>query len=224
MEFCMTIKEAIKERHSVRKYRKIPLPDDVRSELNQLIDVCNEESGLHIQLICDDPECFDTLMAHYGKFENALNYIAMVGPKDMEDLDEIVGYYGEKLVLAAQQMGLNTCWVAGTYGRKKCKADILPGEKIVCVISIGYGAETGSKHKNKPLETLCSVPAEEMPDWFKTGVKAALMAPTAINQQKFHIALENGEAVITAGRGPYSRIDLGIVKYNFEAASGHKCR
>jgi hypothetical protein len=45
-----------------------------------------------------------------------------------------------------------------------------------------------------------------------------------MNQQKFTISLEDGEAVITAGRGPMTKIDLGIVKYNFEAASGHTCR
>jgi hypothetical protein len=55
-------------------------------------------------------------------------------------------------------------------------------------------------------------------------MKAAMMAPTAMNQQKFLISLDGEEPVITAGRGPMAKIDLGIVKYNFEAASGHKCR
>ena len=63
-----------------------------------------------------------------------------------------------------------------------------------------------------------------MPVWFKNGVKAAMMAPTAINQQKFMITLDGDEAVITTKSGPMTKIDLGIVKYNFEAASGHKCR
>ena len=74
------------------------------------------------------------------------------------------------------------------------------------------------------VSRLCSVPEDEMPAWFKNGVLAAMMAPTAVNQQKFSISMENGDAVITAGRGPMTKIDLGIVKYNFEAASGHKCR
>ena len=63
-----------------------------------------------------------------------------------------------------------------------------------------------------------------MPGWFRNGVKAAMMAPTAMNQQKFHISLEDGEAVITAGKGAMTQIDLGIVKYNFEVISGHRCR
>ncbi|MCR5251574.1 MAG: nitroreductase family protein [Lachnospiraceae bacterium] len=219
----MDIKEAIKERHSVRQYKDIPLSDTERERLGMLIEQCNDESCLRMQLICDDPECFDTFLAHYGKFSNAKNYIAMVGNKALPDLDERCGYYGQKVVLEAQMMGLNTCWVAGTYGKGKCKANLQADEKIVCVIAIGHGENSGNKHKSKPVEKLCSVPEADMPAWFKNGVKAAMMAPTALNQQKFMIALDGDEAVITTKGGPMTKIDLGIVKCNFEAASGHVC-
>ncbi len=218
----MDIKEAIKERHSVRQYKDIPLGEDERKSLETLVEQCNAESGLDIQLVCDDPECFDTFLAHYGKFRNAKNYIALVGKKSLPDLDERCGYYGQKIVLEAQRMGLNTCWVAGTYGKGKCKATLNTDEKIVCVIAIGYGESSGVKHKSKAVEKLCSVAEADMPVWFKNGVKAAMMAPTALNQQKFMITLNGGDAVITTKGGPMTKIDLGIVKYNFEAASGHK--
>lgn len=220
----MDIREAIKSRHSVRQYTNVPIPEETVAELNKLIDACNAESGLHMQLITDDPECFNSFLAHYGSFRNANNYIAIVGPQSLENLDEKAGYYGQRIVLAAQMMGLNTCWVAGTYSRGKCKADREAGEKIVCVIAIGYGETQGTKHKSKPLAKLCTVAEDDMPIWFKNGVKAAMMAPTAVNQQKFVISLEGDTPVIKAGRGPLAMIDLGIVKYNFEAASGHKCR
>ena len=218
----MDIKDAIKARHSVRFYKDEPISDEHKAELEALIGECNAESGLHLQLIVDDPECFDTFLAHYGMFKNVKNYIAVVGPKAMADLEARGGYYGQKIVLAAQMMGLNTCWVAGTYKRGKCKAEVKNNEKIVCVIAIGYGENQGTKHKSKPLSKLCSVPESEMPVWFKNGVKAAMMAPTAMNQQKFRISLEEDEPIITSGRGPMTGIDLGIVKYNFEAASGRK--
>ena len=220
----MDTKEAIKERHSVRQYKDLPLEADAKKRLESLVKECNEASGLNIQLVCDDPECFNTFLAHYGKFSNANNYFAMVGKKSMDNLDELVGYYGQKLVLEAQMLGLNTCWVAGTYGKGKCKATLLPGENIVCVISLGYGANSGSVHKSKPVTKLCDVPEADMPDWFKEGVEAALLAPTALNQQKFRITLDNGEPVITTKGGPMTKIDLGIVKYNFEVASGHKSK
>ena len=220
----MDIREAIEVRHSVRQYKDIPIEGEKAEKLNELIRKCNEESSLNIQLILNDNECFNTLLSHYGKFRNANNYIALVGKSSIDGLDELAGYYGEKLVLEAQMMGLNTCWVAGTYGKGKCKADKSAGEKIVCVIAVGYGENEGSKHKSKPMEKLCAVREDDMPGWFKDGVHAAVLAPTALNQQKFIIDIDGEEAVITPKRGPLTELDLGIVRYNFEAASEHKCR
>ena len=220
----MTIQEAIRERHSVRRFTPEPIrPDDV-TKLGRLIDETNRESGLHMQLILDDPESFNTLLARYGRFANANNYIAIVGPKNMPDLDEKAGYYGQKLVLEAQMMGLRTCWAGGSFSRGKCRAELDSGQKIVLVIAIGYGQNDGKAHRSKAIEALCTVSEDSMPLWFRKGVDAALLAPTAINQQKFTISMDSNEnAVITAGRGPFSKVDLGIVKYNFEAASGHRC-
>ncbi len=223
----MDIKEAIKERHSVRQFKDIPVKSEDREKLVALIKDCNAESGLNIQLVTEDPECFDTFLAHYGKFKNAKTYIAMIGSKAIDKLDEKCGYYGQKLVLEAQTLGLNTCWVAGTYGKGKCKADKNAGEKIVCVIALGYGESQGVAHKSKPLSKLCKVSETDLastPTWFQEGLEAAILAPTAVNQQKFVVSLEGDEAVIKAKRGPMTQLDLGIVKFNFEAASGHKVR
>ena len=213
----MDIKEAIKERHSVRQFKDLPVKSEDREKLAALIKECNAESGLNIQLVTDDPECFDTFLA----------YIAMIGSKSIDKLDEKCGYYGQKLVLVAQTLGLNTCWVAGTYGKGKCKADKNSGEKIVCVIALGYGESQGVAHKSKPLSKLCKVPEADLPStpaWFQEGLEAAILAPTALNQHKFQVSLDGDEAVITTKRGPMTQLDLGIVKYNFEVASGHKVR
>ena len=113
--------------------------------------------------------------------------------------------------------------MAGTYGKGKCKADKQAGEKIVCVIAIGCGENEGKPHRSRPLEKLCAVRKEDMPVWFKNGMLAAVLAPTAVNQQRFFIDIDGENAIITAGRSPLAKIDLGIVRYNFEAASGHKC-
>ena len=109
----MTILEAVKKRHSVRSYVSRKIPEDIRQELSAAIDACNKEGGLHMQLVTDDTDAFNTFLAHYGKFHNVQNYIALVGPK-AADLDERIGYYGEKIALQAQMLGLNTCWVALT--------------------------------------------------------------------------------------------------------------
>ena len=218
----MTIKEAVNERHSVRQYKNIPIENEKEKELRDFIEAINDENGLDIQFIVNDPECFDSFLAHYGKFTNVQNYIAMVGNKQYPNLDETMGYFGEEIVLKAQTMGLNTCWVAGTFSKKKCKAQVGKDEKLLCVISIGYGENQGQNHKSKPLEKLCKADLSTAPEWFKEGVDGALKAPTALNQQKFVITLDGDNAKITSKGGAMTKIDLGIVKYNFEAASGRK--
>ena len=211
-----SINEAIRARHSVRSYNERGIEEDKVDELRRAIDECNRASGLNIQLMTDEPHAFDCFMAHYGKFSGVRNYIAMVGRKGE---DERIGYYGEKLVLLAQTMGLNTCWVALTFSKRKTGCRIGPGEKILCVIAIGYGSTQGVEHRGKPMSELCKVNSD-MPDWFENGMEAAMLAPTAVNQQKFLFTLNGDEVTAKATGGVYSRIDLGIVKYHFEVGSG----
>lgn len=210
----MELLEAMEQRHSVRSYEDRPLEPEVRAELTGFLAQCSRESGLHMQLVLDEPEAFGGLMAHYGKFSGVKNYIALVGKKSAR-LDELCGYYGEKVVLKAQQMGLNTCWVALTYRKVKTAFTVAPGEKLCLVIAIGYGKTAGQPHQGKPPEAVMQCP-ESVPNWFLHGVQAALLAPTAMNQQKFRFQLEGSVVRATPGRGFYTKIDLGIAKYHFE--------
>lgn len=214
----MDLMEAMKARHSVRQYMDKPLEKKAVEELQAEIDACNQESGLHIQLVRNEPKAFDGFMAHYGKFSGVINYIAMIGKKG-PDLEEKCGYYGERLVLKAQQMGLNTCWVAMTYSKIKTAFRIDDGEKLCIVISIGYGKNQGSAHKVKTADEVVKGDGAQ-PEWFRAGVEAALLAPTAMNQQKFTFALSGNRVSVKAGIGFYTKIDLGIVKYHFEAGAG----
>lgn len=214
----MDIWEAMEKRHSVRSYEDRKLEEPVKEQLQELIESCNQESGLHIQLAADEPKAFSGMMAHYGKFSGVKNYIALIGKKGPE-LEEQCGYYGEKLVLAAQQMGLNTCWVALTYKKVKSALQIADDEKLCLVIAVGYGATRGVAHKSRSMVSVCRADGP-MPDWFQRGVKAALLAPTAMNQQKFLLTLEDGSVSATAGKGFYTKVDLGIVKYHFEQGAG----
>jgi hypothetical protein len=118
--------------------------------LNNLIDECNNESGLNIQTCYDEPTAFNTFMANYGKFDNVKNYIAIVGKKGM---DEKVGYYGEKIVLKAQELGLNTCWVALTFSKNNVRK-LCENKKLLLVISFGivfavYGGNIGTFDPNR---------------------------------------------------------------------------
>ena len=221
----MTIQEAIEARHSVRAYKDQPLSEETVKVLEDEIVTLNNEGQLHIQLICNEPKAFQGTMAKYGKFRNANNYLVMAGKK-AEDLDERVGYYGEHLVLLAQTLGLNTCWVGLSYSKVPGTYVLEEGEKIACYIAIGYGETQGSGHKIKTVEQVSNA-SDITPSWFKKGVEAALLAPTAVNQQKFsfeYVGMSNNRHQVRAKKGfsmiGYTQMDLGIAKYHFEVGAG----
>lgn len=216
----MTILEAIDARHSVRAYLDRPIEAGTRQQLDAFTAECNRESGLHILIRYDDPDGFDSRLAHYGSFRNVRNYIVLSGKKG-EDFDFRCGYYGEKIVLFAQQLGLNTCWAALTFNKKKVRELIPEGETLCMVIALGYGETQGAPRKSKTLQEVADAGAN--PPWFVRGIEAALKAPTAVNQQKFHFSLKDSEPFIRVkGLGTCTKVDLGIAAYHFEAASGHR--
>ena len=221
----MTIQEAIEARHSVRAYKDLPLSEEIVKLLEDELVKLNNEGQLHIQLICNEPKAFKGTMAKYGKFRNANNYIVMAGKK-ADDLDGRIGYYGEHIVLLAQTLGLNTCWVGLSYSKVPGTYVLDEGEKIACYIAIGYGETQGSGHKIKTVEQVSNA-SDITPSWFKKGVEAALLAPTAVNQQKFsfeYVGMSNNRHQVRAKKGfsmiGYTQMDLGIAKYHFEVGAG----
>ena len=214
----MDVFEAITLRHSVRSYTDKKIDGEILEQLKKTVDECNSNSGLNIQLCLNEPEAFSGRMAKYGKFKNVKNYIALVGKND-DKLEEKTGYYGEMIVLKAQQLGLNSCWVAMSYSKGKSTAKVKSGEKLLMVIAVGFGETNGVSHKNKPIEKLSSVNGN-MPDWFRKGMEAAQLAPTAMNQQKFCFELNANTVTAAAGFGFYTKVDLGIAKYHFEIGAG----
>lgn len=214
----MTLMEAMQARHSVRQYREEALRKEDAALLREEIEACNAESGLHIQLVCGEPKAFSGLLARYGKFSGVTNYIALVGKKG-PDLSETCGYFGERIVLRAQQIGLNTCWVAMTYSKVPSAFSAGEGEKLCAVIAVGYGKTQGSGHRVKSVREVTEG-EPPFPEWFVSGVEAALLAPTAMNQQKFRFALHGNRVSATAESGFYTKLDLGIVKYHFAMGAG----
>jgi nitroreductase len=215
----MDILEEMKSRHAVRSYRDQRIEEEKRVIINGLVSAANEEGHLSIQAFYDEPKAFDTFMAHYGKFSGVKNYLALVGDKNQE---EAAGYYGERIALALQGMGLNSCWVALTYGKGKVLIQKAKGQKILCMIAFGYGAVSGFPHHSKSPEEVSQVTGDK-PDYWDKGIEAALLAPTASNQQKFLFSYHDGGVHLSVkGVGFYTRVDLGIVKYHFEAVTGVK--
>ena len=214
----MDVLEVIRKRRSVRQYLDKPIDEPIKNALDEYAKELSSCSGLNLKIVYDEDKAFKSVLAKYGKFENVKNYIAIFG---VEDMSETAGYYGEKLVLKAQELGLNTCWVALTFSKNKVKK-LGKGEKLYLVISLGYGKTQGVNRKSKSVKDVVEVEGET-PEKFYDGVEACLLAPTAINQQKFKIICKDKNvSIVKNGVGFYTQVDLGIIKCHFELVTGIK--
>ncbi len=215
----MTLLEAIQKRHTIRTYTGAALEGTILEELNAKIAEINADGKLHFQLINGKENAFDDFTIRYGKWTNVTNYIALVG-KDTEELDELCGYYGEQIVLWAETQGLKTGWVETGYTEKPEVLDVKADERLVLSIAIGESELTGKAHRVKSAEALSEVEGE-MPVWFRQGMAAATLAPSAGNQQLFKIHYDGEQVSITTEPGFLEKVDLGVAKYHFELGS-HK--
>ena len=115
-----------------------------------------------------------------------------------------------RLVLGRQQFPANVC----------AEPLLEEGERLALVIAVGYGKTQGTAHVNRPRSEVSEAPLNA-PSWYLQGIEGALLAPTALNQQKFKFTLSDGNKVkAEAGRGFYAKIDLGIARYQFELFAG----
>ena len=219
----MTISEAIVARHAVRRYIDKPIDAETVAKLREIIDQCNREGGLNMQLVTDEPKAFAGPLAKYGVFSGVSNYLVLPGRKGQE---EQLGYYGEQVVLTAQTLGLNSCWVGLTYRKQPDHYTLAEGERLMYVIALGYGAIQGvQRPQRKGFDDVARIKTDDgvCPEWFRKGVEAALLAPTAVNQQKFVFTLMDNnlvEAAKTFSLLGYTSVDLGIAKCHFEIAAG----
>lgn len=221
----MDIIQMMKERHAVRSYLDKAIDEGAKKTLLDEIEKINSSHSLHFQLVTDEEKAFSGFKAHYGKFSGVKNYIVLAGKKSAS-LEEDCGYWGESLVLLAQSLGLNTCWVVMTYSKVPGAFSLEKGEKIAAVIALGYGTTSGSAHHSKPFSDVSATAEKDAPGWYVKGVEAALLAPTAMNQQKFKFRLDGkdsdgkGAVAVSKGLSFCTAIDKGIVKFHFEAAAG----
>lgn len=217
--------ETIRERHSVREYDGKPLAQAEFDALGAVVEECARESGLDIQLVGDNPEVFNVI-ARFGLIRGCRTHVAFVvdGAKAADAtrvaVDGAIGYWGQKIVLVAQDMGLNTCWCA-LCSRKKSRAVVAPGKKVRLAIAVGHGKTQGFPRKTKGIGALSSVECAKAPAWFAAAMEAAQLAPTAMNNQNFKITLlSDGKTVrIEAPQSGLNVIDEGIVRCNFEIAA-----
>ena len=214
----MTIKEAIKQRHMVRKYTDKKIPAELVELLNARIEENNKKYGLNLKLVIGNADGVAGI-AKLLLARGVNNYFILAGA-DTEDLDEKLGYCGADLILYAQTLGLNTWWVCGMYNGNGAKKNLEnQNVRVNGVIAVGYGQTQGVQHKMKTAEEISSYNGTA-PQWFFDGVEALLHAPTALNKMAFTVKGDGNKVSITCSSGHFAGIDLGIGKYHFEVGAG----
>ena len=211
----MDIMEIMRKRHSVRSFRSLEIGSAAADILRSYIGGLNEKYGVSLRLVTGEPKAFDGFISRVGTFKNVRSYFVVAAPKNKEFE---AGYCGELALLKAAKLGINSCWVGMTYSKSAVKAD--GSDRIFAVIALGYGDNNGVPHKSKPMEMLCSHRAE--PQWFIRGMEGAMLAPTAMNRQRFFFKWDGRTVTAQAGAGIGTVLDLGIAVCHFELASGHK--
>lgn len=212
----MEIEELIKNRHSVRRYKDIKLKDSDITKINEYIKEINQ-NDLSFELVTNQ-NIFKNLILGYGFIKNCNNYIIM-GGKDNELLEEKVGYFGEELVLKLLDLGIHSCFVGGTYKKKKVKNELKDGYRNVLVLAIGYGENNGKLAKTKTFDDISI--SKDVPDWYKKGIELVLLAPSALNQKKWEFEFIAPNQVRIKSFGiHFPKVDLGIAKYHFEIGAG----
>lgn len=214
----MTIKEAIKQRHMVRKYTDKKIPAELVELLNARIEENNNVYGLNLQLVNGNADGIAGI-AKLLLAKGVSNYFVLAGA-DTPDLDEKLGYCGADLILYAQTLGLNTWWVGGMYSGSGAKKNLKnQNVRVNGVITVGYGQTQGIQHKMKTAEDISSYNGTA-PQWFIDGVDALLHAPTALNKMAFTVKGDGNKVSIICDSGHFAGIDLGIGKYHFEVGAG----
>ncbi len=211
----MNIKEAMTKRHTVRKFEDKPIEKSIVDQLNERIDENNKKHHIDMKLILNDESAFGAILKLILA-KGVKNFIILAGD-DKKDIGERLGYASADVMLYAQTLGLNTWWVGGTFNHGV--ASLVPGKKVIGVMAIGYGQNQGKPHKSKTMDQVSEY-AGDYPEWFANGVKAALLAPTALNKQAFHISGSGSAVEITQPDGTFTGADLGLVKYHFELGAG----
>lgn len=214
----MILSDAVFTRVSQRAFLPRPLSPTQRQQLGKAVGQCNRRAGLNIRLICDRSEPFSGFSKGTGGIKGVRDYLLFAGPASDPDLAEKCGYYGEEIILTAQSIGLATCWVGGTYDRKRCLPLLEQGEELVCAAAVGYPAgpvQEASPHR-APEELADGW--ESGPEWFRAGIRSVQYAPSAMNRQGYRFIFQEDGSVLAQLRGTssFALVDLGIAKRHFE--------
>ena len=223
----MDIIQAMKERRSVRSYNGQPLDRQMTDKLEKIIKESYTLFGgkISIRLKRFDLKG-DFKPSTYGVIKGASDYFLMaIG--EGEDSDLTAGFQFEQVVLKAWELGLGTCWIAGTYkGSQFDKDETWPeGETLKIICPVGFPEKqrfmekmmrmTIGSNNRKPFSQLFFQDNFETPlspdSKFGVPLEMLRIAPSSTNSQPWRVLVEGNKVrFYYKPKYPITVIDCGI--------------
>lgn len=152
--------DAIEKRHSTREYKDQPVPKEM---LEALVDAGRRApSARAIEpwefVVVTDRRRLDVLasLISTGVFLKESTACIVVFCEDVKYFLEDGAAATENILLAATDLDLGTCWIAGD--KKEYAPDVLKlldvprGYKLVSLVAVGWPAKSSHQHKKRKLK------------------------------------------------------------------------
>lgn len=244
MEFQKSVIDIIKARTSCRSFDAKAIDKPTLQKLNEYIEQTNAQMNIKARFLvvakADHAKKSTEKLGTYGMISGASSFIAGVANKGEDNALEF-GYWFEKVVLFATDLGLGTCWLGGTFNRSDFsqKANLRDNEFMPIVSPVGFKKErprvfdtlvraAAGSNNRKPWSELffqenSSVALKEN-DPYRNPLEMVRLAPSASNKQPWRvIADKNGYHFYICRTKGYpsasfdvQKNDVGIAKCHFE--------
>ncbi len=225
---------AAQARRSRRAYEPQPIAGVAAEHLETFCrDYAPFDGARTVVLAQAPPKIFTGLvLGFYGKVTSP-SALIFVGDRRLPDAAARAGYTAEAAVLEASALGLGTCWIGGGVRRGQVTSLLSLGahEHVYSISALGYPLEQATlgeratagmvrARTRKPPDAIAPGCAA-WPDWARSGVELARIAPSATNRQPWRFAREDDGSVRLFFEGSDTpviskRLDCGIAMLHFE--------
>ena len=231
--------QAIFERRSRRNYEPKLIEADLSAYLKTLCTEFRPFPHARAVLVTESPNTvFKGVIGPYGKIKGSPVFIAFIGNMSSRSVQEEVGYLGEGIILEATALHFATCWVAGFFRPEVVSSliEINEGERVLSITPVGYAKKHqsleerlmtgfGWTHRRKsPSKLVQGHNQKEWPEWTRAALRAARMAPSAVNRQPWRFRVEKDSITVSVDRpgrefNISKRLDCGIAMMHIEVAA-----
>lgn len=233
----MNYKKLILDGRSVRDFKEKAIEAECFNEIESYIKKSKRllpEVNIELKIF-DSRETYEKLknVAGYnGHMIKAPSY-AVILSDVKQGYIENSGYIGERLILKARDLDIDSCWVTFNDSEIiKEKLDISSNKEVTAIIALGYGIDKTIKNKSGS-ERLGVEKIVYMDKWgINTSIDEleerglldafsyARMAPSTLNRQPWRFIIDGGKIILAVKKDDFTSnyergIDAGIAMLYF---------